>query len=40
MGLRILKKPTHSYSFHLVSAKLYEDICCYGGIQAVNFLDN
>ncbi len=34
MGLEISKRYSY-YSFHPMSAKLYEDIGYYGGIQAV-----
>ncbi len=37
-GLQISKRYP-SYSFHLISAKLYEDIGYHGVIQAANFLD-
>ncbi len=36
-GLVILKL-YYSYSFHLMSIKLYEDICCQRGIQAIALL--
>ncbi len=39
MGLEISKR-YFSYSFHPMSAKLYEDIGDHGGIQAVTFLGN
>ncbi len=39
MGLEISKRYS-SYSFHLVSAKLYDDIGYHGGIQAITFLGN
>ena len=39
MGLEISKRFS-SYSFHLMSAKLYEDISYHGGIQAITFLGN
>ncbi len=39
MGLQLSKRFS-SYSFHLMSAKLYEDISCHGGIRAVTFLGN
>ena len=39
MGLEISKRFS-SYSFHLMSTKLYEDISYHGGTQAVIFLDN
>ena len=36
MGLEISKRYSY-YSFHLMSAKLYEDIGCHDGTQAVTF---
>ena len=39
MGLEILNRYS-SYSFHSMSAKLYEDIDYQGGIQAVTILCN
>ena len=33
-------KTLYSYSFYKISAKLYEDVAYYGGIQAVIFLGN
>ncbi len=39
MGLEISKRYS-SHSFHLMPAKLYEDIGYHGGIQAVTFLGN
>ena len=38
MRLEISK--SYSYSFHLISSKLYGDIGYHGGIQAITFLDN
>ncbi len=38
MGLENSKR--YSYSFHQISAKLYEDIGCHGGIQAITSLGN
>ncbi len=38
-GLEISKRFS-SYSFHLMSAKLYEDIGYHGGIQAITFIAN
>ncbi len=38
MGLEVSKD--YSYSFHLMSVKLYEDIGYHGGIQALAFLGN
>ncbi len=37
MGLEICKH-YFSYSFHLISTKLYEDLDCHNGIQAVTFI--
>ncbi len=37
MGPDISKRYS-SYSFHPMSAKLYEDIGCHSGIQAITFL--
>ncbi len=39
MGLEISKRFS-SYSYHLMSAKLYEDISYHGGIQAITFHGN
>ena len=39
MGLEISRR-YFSYSFHLMSAKLYEGISYHGGIQAITFLGN
>ncbi len=39
MGLEISQRYS-SYSFHPISAKLYEDIGSHSGIQAVTFLGN
>ena len=39
MGLEISKR-YYSYSFHPMSAKLYEDVDYHGGIQAITFLGN
>ncbi len=39
MGLEISKR-FYSYSFHLMSVKLYEDVGYRGGIQAITFLGN
>ena len=39
MGLEMSKR-YFSYSFHLMSAKLYEDIGYHGGIEAITFLGN
>ncbi len=38
MGLEISKR--YSYSFHLMLAKLYEDIGYHAGIHAIAFLGN
>ncbi len=38
MGLGISKR--YSYSFHLISAKLYKELGYDGGIQAITFLGN
>ncbi len=38
MGLEISKR--YSYSFHLMSVKLCENIGYHGGIQAITFLGN
>ncbi len=35
-----ISKHYSSYSFHLMSVKLYEDIGFHGGIQAITFLGN
>ena len=37
MGLEISKRYS-SHIFHLMPAKLYEDISYHGGIQAITFL--
>ncbi len=39
LGLEISKRYS-SYSFHPISAKIYEDIGYHGGIQAVTFRGN
>ena len=39
MGLEISKRFS-SYSFHLMSAKLYKDISYHGGIQTITFFGN
>ena len=39
MGLEISKRFS-SYSFHLITAKLYENISYHGGMQTVTFLGN
>ena len=39
MGLEISKRFS-SYSFHMMSVKLYEEITYHDGIQAITFLGN